>query len=465
MPSKQGVNRRKFILAGAGCAAAAGIGYLTKDLWYPLTQKTTAPEAASPTQTQTPTNSPPYASFQLVKPKYILPAVGQEVQFLNKSTDPDGDALSCRWYVNEIFESKSKDLSFKPKEAGTHSVKLEVSDGKLKDEKEYSFLDVESGQIYPTKSLNVKYEGMRYSAGAWAPYAQTLTPGIEEMNEQLDTIRHELGCNAILIFSGTGYEDNLINCGNLAIKKGFERIYIQPEYMDATIDQTIEYLSRFTEKVKPLREMSESVVLMVGHEFGLETYGIIPGNNWYDRLFYQTKHNDWLDKVRATIPSMLGKIISLCKQNYGYPVSYSAAIWEDDLVPWKDPVFESVCTDAYVMDSVGWTANWIMNHLSSLKRFNKPVNSAEWGCMTFTGAGPISGTSPLYVEQNPYDENEQANYIKHYLEMLNLSNISGSFYTLYADPSTYNKGFGLLRDGNSRKRGFYMYKSYQRVGS
>ena len=39
---------------------------------------------------------------------------------------------------------------------------------------------------------------------------------------------------AIIISGGEDYEDKLIECGQLAIEKGFERIHIQPRYMSAT---------------------------------------------------------------------------------------------------------------------------------------------------------------------------------------------------------------------------------------
>jgi Glycoside Hydrolase Family 113 len=444
------------------------IGASVLGLDYLLTTKPASTSQIASTSTSTSKfNLPPLASFGFT-PKYLNPTDRQTIRFTNLSTDLNGDPLTYKWLVDNQLASIDKDYStILP--VGQHSVELEASDSASKATTEQTIV-VEPDQIFPANSLNVRYKGMRYSAGAWAPYAKTLTPNSDRMDEELSTIMKELGCNAILAMAGEGYEDNLIECGKLAIQKGFERVYIQQEYMDSTIDETIQKVHNFAEKMKPLSEMSDSVVLVVGHEFGLETSGIIPGSTWYDRLQYQTEHNDWLGKVRSALPAMLSAILADCKQNYGHPITYSAAIWEDDLVPWQDPSIESVCVDAYIMDSVGWTADWISRHLSSLKKIGKPVNSAEWGCMTFTGAGAISGTSPLYVQQHPYDEEEQANYIQHYCEMLNQARISGSFYTLYADWANYPKGFGILHGDSSqrepakyRKKGFYAYKSYQRM--
>jgi hypothetical protein len=472
-------SRRRFIKYGAGViltAATAGSIYELLSNIPGSNGKTTSTTASETASTSKQIYDPLISSLDMY-PKYIDPTDAYDIIFTQKSSDPQSLPLSYSWLIDG--KQATTGDSFKTKlPVGNHDVGLQVSNG-VKSSSAYKSFTVEPDQLpdpndptkplYPTKRLNIKYKGMRYSVGVWAPYAQTPTPEIEEMDEQLDTIQKEIGCNAILGDADAGYKDNeqrLINFGKLAIEKGFERIYIQPEYMDLTVNQTIENIGKFAERVKPLRDLSDSVVLVVGHEFGLETYGIIPGETWSDRLRYTTQHDNWLGNVRATVPSMITKIVSLCKQKYGYPITYSAAIWEDDLIPWSNPIFESVCTDAYIFDSVGWTADWIKNHLSSLKRFGKPVNSAEWGCMTFTGAGVISGTSPLYVEQNPYDEDEQANYIRNYCEMLNKADINGSFYTLYADNPTFEKGFGLLHNNNiSRKKGFYMYKSYARASN
>ncbi len=44
--------------------------------------------------------------------------------------------------------------------------------------------------------------------------------------------------------------------------------------------------------------------------------------------------------------------------------------------------------------------------------------------------------------------------------MLNGARVNGYFYTEYND--NFDKGYGLY-NGPARKKGFYMYKSYQRA--
>jgi hypothetical protein len=424
--------------------------------------KATIPTTPITTQTTTRTNNPPVPSVIGVNPGYINPTTEYVVQLTHDSYDPDGDPLTTTWLIDGKEVSHEHDYSTKLPE-GEHWIGLLVSDGR-EENSAGARITVEPDQIFPVKQLHVRHKGISYSAATLAPGWPITMPGKEEMDEQLHTIHRELNCNAIIISAGGGYEDKLIECGRLAIEKGFDRIYISPRYVDATVEETVKRVGEFAKKARSLREISEAIVFMIGHEFGIETYGITPGHDWIERATYQTQHSDWLTRVQRELPVMFKEIIALCKENYGYQIAYAAAAWEADFVPWSDPVFESVCTNAYLMNAFGWTENWVLQHLSALRRYRKPVNSSEWGCMTFSGAGEVSAAGPLYAEQNPYDEQEQADYIKRYCDILNRARISGAFYTQIDDERLKGYGLYIAGYGNaSRKKGFYMYKSYQRA--
>jgi hypothetical protein len=443
------LNRRNFLKYAGATGAVVGASAL--GLNYVLSSRPSITNQATTTTslnqiTSAPkTNSPPRFLWPPlnVKPKYILPTPQYTVELSPNAVDDDNDPLSFTWSVDGKEVSHDNNCSAKLAE-GDHEIDVTASDGQATVSSK-STLTVEPDQIYPTKPLKIRYKGVRYPAGAWAPYAASPTPGLDEMDEQLDTILEELGCNAILAYAGTGYEDNLIECGKLAIEKGFDRIYIEPEYMDSTIDETIENITRFVPKIETLRKMSDSIVFVVGHEFGLETSGIIPGDTWWDRMAYQLDHADWQAKVNSNLPRLFSKLLPVIKEKYpNGRIAYAAAIWEVELVPWGDPVFESVCTDAYVMDKFGITEDWILNHLSRLKRYGKPVYSSEAGCMTYSGASHWGGAMPLNVwDKGAYDEDEQADYIRRYCEMLNRAKIEGYFYTLYNDNPGFDKGYGL----------------------
>jgi len=282
------------------------------------------------------------------------------------------------------------------------------------------------------------------------------------MDEQLDTIRNDLGCNAVIVDAGGDFEDELIECAKLAIEKDFDRVYVQPRYINYTIDDTIERVGKLARRVREFRQTSEAIVYHLGHEFTLETQGIVPGSNWWERLAY-CNTNEWASKVREKLPKMFSDLIAVCEANYGYEISYAAIAWaEVDTVPWSHRSFESIGVDAYVQPEVGWTEDWIRNLLTSLKTYRKPVISTEAGCMSFSGADTRAGSNLLNTwAERAYDEDVQAQYIHRYCELLNRTRIDGYFYTQFNDSPYFDKGYGLY-NGKKRKKGFYMYKSYQR---
>jgi hypothetical protein len=449
------LNRRKFLkYAGATAtvvgASALGLGYLVEP-------QTTSVGTTATTTTASKFNHPPVAQFDYT-PKRLNPTEQQTVQFTNLSMDLDNDALKYAWFVDDQLVSENKDYSARLP-VGEHLIRLNVSDSQAGDVTE-KMVTVEPDQIYPTKKLNVKYKGVNYFAGRPVPtWWNDPTPKTEEVDEQLDTIRDELGCNSILILAGSDTESNLIEAGKLAIEKEFERIYLSPYYCDATIDETAEKIAEFSEQVKSLREVSASIVFMFGHELSFAMKGITPGDTWDERIAYPAKHNNWTKLVSTKLPGVLKRIIQVCKENYGYQVAYAASWPELDSIPWSDPIFESVCMDAYIVESTFQTKDWIANRLSGLKRFGKPVIASEFGCETFTGAGSVEN-GWLIQNQRSYDEDEQANYIKRYCDMLNNIRIDGAFWWAYNEEDV--KGYGLY-NGLNRRKGFYMYKSYQRT--
>ena len=116
------LSRRKFIYVGAGVAAAAGIGYMTKNYWLPDREQIATPSESFTTTPIEKVNNPPYADFNLKNPRYIKPCVGQEVLFENLSDDIDKDPLTFEWYVNYELKGDSEDFTTKFSEEGKHNI-------------------------------------------------------------------------------------------------------------------------------------------------------------------------------------------------------------------------------------------------------------------------------------------------------------------------------------------------------
>ncbi len=407
-------------------------------------------------------NRPPKADFE-IKPKYINPTNETMVRFINKSTYPGADPLTFTWLVDGQSVSQQKDYSTKLP-VGQHQIQLRVSDGQTTASKSAA-ITVEPDQIYPTKPLQIKYKGMNYAAACVTPEFDTTPrtiPDHEELDEQLSTIHDELGCNAIFIEAGAGYEDKLIEACELAIQKGFDRIYVHAKYMHFTLDDTIDKLRTFAPAVTKLRKSSNSVVWAIGAEFTYAIKGIIPGDTFKDQQkWIHEHHNDYIDNQKANIPRAFQRILPIIKSNYDYPVAYAAGKNEVDLVPWGDPVFESICWNAYLQPAYGEDEQFLINKLSELRRFGKPIISSEFGSATYKGAA-VSATTAVGYQGQPYDEDEQANSIDRYCKMLNRAPIDGAFVYIYNEE--WDKGYGLY-NGMQRKKGFYMYKSYALTNS
>jgi hypothetical protein len=461
------MHRRRFLKYSG--AAAVTVGALAAAYYLCNTALRRNVEVTIPSATKTEStastrvNHSPVANFKY-KPYYLDPTDQQTIQFTNLSTDEDGDPLTYEWLVDNEPVSTEEDYSTKLP-VGQHDVRLEVSDPLTKNTTTQT-VTVEPDQIYQTKPLKIKHKGIRMTVG-WKGMGHT---PIDVTEEKLDAIHNELGCNAVIIFGNTEFENDLIEAGKLAIEKGFDRIYIAPMYLDLPLDETVENIGEFARRIKTLRQLSDSIVFMVGHEFTFDSYGLVPGETYPERLAYPIDHPNWDLEVKRVLPNAFRRIIALCKENYGYPITYAATIMEceSNLVPWSDPIFESVGTDAYVWDKVGWTQDWIIHHLDRLTRYGKPVNSTEWGCLTYKRASQEWAFTDADLAEYPYDEDEQANYIQQYCEMLNRAKIDGAFYTQIDDERP--KGYGLylatthpFGPGSSRKKGFYMYKSYQRA--
>ena len=450
------LNRRRFLKYAGATAAVVGASALGLD--YALKA-----QLSQPTQVTTTTskfNYPPVAAFDYT-PKYLNPTDQQTVQFTNLSTDLDNDLLKYAWFVDDQIVSENKDYSTKLP-VGQHLIRLNVSDSQAGDVTEKT-VTVEPDQIYPTKTLHIAYKGMRMSVG-WK--GDSHAP-IDRQDEKLDVIRNELGCNALIIYGYADFEDDLINVGKLAVGKRFDRIYLTPMYLDFSIDDTVQRIGSFASRIKALREKSDSIVFMVGHEFSLDSSSFVPGATYDER-----EQNAWNGQFNwrkglSVMPSAFSKIISLCKQNYGYPIAYASTTWEaDNVVPWEDSTFESIGVDAYVWNKVGWTQQYVTNEIEKLsQQYRKQVMVTEWGCCSFKNASEDWQAEP--GPDYPYDEDEQANYIQQYCDMLNRSAATGCFYTQIDDERP--KGYGLylatthpFGPGSKRKKGFYMYKSYQR---
>src|SRR5690606_14289960 len=86
-------------------------------------------------------NRPPVAEFTWT-PDTIWE--GDHVQFINQSTDPDGDPLTFDWLVTmpdgNTYSTEQKDFTLRLMQPGQHHIRLIASDGKLSSVAEKTLL-------------------------------------------------------------------------------------------------------------------------------------------------------------------------------------------------------------------------------------------------------------------------------------------------------------------------------------
>jgi len=458
-------DRRKFLKyigAGLVAATAAGAGYYFygRQPSPKRTETATIPKGWESATTYL-RNNPPGISEMDVKPKYINPTTETTMRFSHSSYHPDNDPLSTKWLIDGEDISHEPEHSTKLSE-GDHSIALKVSDGKSEAMRSAT-VTVRPDQIYPTRPLHVKFKGVCYLTGM--PQWNNESPSEDEMNEHLEVIHNELGCNGIRIAGY--YDDDVLRCARLAIEKGFECIQLDPRYLDCNHQDTVERLGAFAEKAEELRQRTDTIQLQVANELCIDSLGIWNGESYVERAtsgWVGVPETTW----RSKLQSLLLDLVKVSRRKFGGLISYASGFWEADAVPWEH--FDVIGVNAYVQTKDGWTEDVVASKLNNLKKYSKPVYITEFGCATYAGAGKYGGSGwfPSYCSGSPYDEDEQANYYRRYLDLINQVGVYGCspyvFSEVYADDEVRStRFFSMINNATkSRKKSFYAYKSYQR---
>jgi len=258
-----GLSRRRFLYAGAVVAAATGMGYLTKDYWYARTPSSVP--LPTPAQTSGQSTGLLEADFDYKpKRKYISHSPDETIEFRNL-TRFEGNRPYVVWSVDDVKASEDWDFSTQLT-PGEHIIKLVVRNEDRTDSKLEDMEVDESGFSFPENQLNVRLKGVDFTPGfrdgAWKPLTE------EQMEEDLDVINHELGCNAVRIF---GDMDGLvIRCAGIALKKSFDCIVLAPRYVDSTVEETTRRVGTFAKEAEKLRTESNVVELCVANELSIE---------------------------------------------------------------------------------------------------------------------------------------------------------------------------------------------------
>lgn len=231
-------------------------------------------------------------------------------------------------------------------------------------------------------------------------------------------------------------------------------VYFNPWKMNATAEETRDYLSEAAKAAEELRSVDGvDMVFLIGCEYTIFSKGCFPGATfaervtWFGTQLHLTGEPNLTNPPQAILDKsthlneFLRLLVEATRQHFEGPISYSAGSWER--VDWS--IFDIVGIDHYRR---GESAE---DYVSSLKKYRleKPLGVMEVGCCAYEGAGVrgdggfalLKGVNPdgSGVFENDVvpirSEKEQADYIETQLGLLESQELHAAFVYLFSFPS------------------------------
>jgi hypothetical protein len=400
------------------------------------------------------------------------------VNFLNRSTDPDTelpalvreilgatDEPAYAWFTNDRKISTVRDCSSKLI-VGESTVRLQVRDGGKHDSVEKTInvppqsmrtsfdtsivVDPEISPQYQPCKFRVPIKGINYGVGIrqWGSYP---TPSKEQMSEELTVIRDELGCNAVKLYGNN--DDAMLQAAHLVASMDFEAIALSPRYIDATVEETINFFGSFVTQMGDLMQ-DNRVLLVLGNELTYDSRGWIDAPTYSQRVYDpQERHLKNQDRLNA----LLSSLRDLVPEDFRGRTTYARGSWEQ--VDWKKLKLDVVGSNEY------WRCKderYYLQKLAGLRQLGKPVYVMEFGAATYEGVcGDGSGWA-LY-EGKKYSEESQTGLLRRMLDCINKARMDGCFLWDFASKKGDPRGSTSITNNGRRKLSFYLYKSYRRT--
>src|SRR5512147_1473395 len=129
----------------------------------------------------------------------------------------------------------------------------------------------------------MKRKGINYDVGIEFHHDYMSRPTFDAatMQRELEIIMNDLHCNAIRI-SGTAI-DRLVITAEAAQQQGLE-VWLSPHLHNKTPEETLEYTVQCAVATERLRQDGSQLVFILGCELTWFMNGILPGNNFMERL-------------------------------------------------------------------------------------------------------------------------------------------------------------------------------------
>jgi hypothetical protein len=292
----------------------------------------------------------------------------------------------------------------------------------------------------------IEDKGVNYDVGVRLSSPNDLNNNINTsiMTEEIRIIKNELHCNAIRIY-GENLE-KLVECSNIAIKEGL-KVWFSPRYIDASFEETLEYIIKCSVAAEKLRKVSSDLVFVIGNEFSLDVKGFIKGETVYERISNLSKpvsiiKNSFGLGINNDLNEFLKEAVVKARQNFKGEITYASGEWEK--INWD--LFDIIGLNYYRHKFNAWIYKYTVRKMVNK---GKKVAITEFGCCCYKGAQKKGAwgykivdwynAKPKLNKIYKRDENVQSNYIIDLLNTYTQENVYAAFvYTFVARKARYN---------------------------
>jgi len=289
----------------------------------------------------------------------------------------------------------------------------------------------------------MKYHGINYDIGTQFTKGKFSreTFDLNVVQKEIEIIKNELHCNAIRI---SGQEIvRLSQASEIALKLGLT-VFFSPAYINATQQETLDYLSQCALAAEKLRLKYPNLIFVIGCELSLFIQGFIRGDDIYIRLkrmfnffFIVKKVFKIKSKFNRKLNDFLKEAVSMIKGNFSGQITYASGTWEE--IDWT--LFDIIGIDHY---RAFYNKSTYRKEMHPYMEHGKPVVVTEFGCCTYKGAEDAGGggwaiidwTKPKPELKKEYtrDEGVQANYILELLDIFQEEKIAGALVFTFVNP-------------------------------
>ncbi|MFV2174382.1 hypothetical protein ACFHW2_00220 [Actinomadura sp. LOL_016] len=209
-----------------------------------------------------------------------------------------------------------------------------------------------------------------------------------QMQEEIAAIADQLNCNSITVYGSD--MDRLRETAVAALDRDLH-VRLQPRLVDRPQAEVLEHLAEAAALGETLRADGARIELTVGAVHLLFTPGIVPGDQYHERManiYADADHHlltptDTVDTAAAAprLNAFLERAATVARSAFHGPVSYSAAHFEDvdwtpfDLIGLMYQYLPKARTRAGHLELIGGYRKW-----------GKPILIAEFGTATYRGA-------------------------------------------------------------------------------